>query len=645
MILDGLGARQILAFRVTLRYLFTTHFACVYRPYSKLLYDITSSYGTSATIVQAWIRRLNEKIRGTIRYTEQLRSVLVNRVAHLRHKLRGLKGGRARECFFGQTWNLQLQPDETDASNAEIETLQAKLDSSEKEKSKLQETVKLLQSTPTQKRHKPYEQLSERQKRRMKRRRESTCEASLSWLDQDGYEPLSVEVRNRETGNIEKISLKRHDMEELFGSESSITESEMDELNMMLYVKDRYNVSDGAYHEMAKVCKEMPRQYKLKERIRKLNQEWNIRPTPNGTVGVQQSLEQRLRIRIEQLLKVSSPNSTFCQSRKVRIKLSGDGTKIGKRLHVVSFTFTILEQGERPGSYEGNHILAVFKEPEDYDSVKNALADIIKEVEQLQKIEVDGITYELEYYMGGDWKFLAMITGIDSASCAYACIWCKCKADERYDADREWSISDPSKGARSTDENIKMSRQPRTRKQYNVSRLPLFPTIPLDHVVIDNLHLFLRVADVLINLLIIELRRQDAIQKQLKFTRFDPLKYRHCDAFQQFVSSLGIPGFHFYIGESSKQLKVRSLTGPEKLKVFEHIEIHTLLPSVLPSECDVDKIQHLWTELWLLNMEICKPASELTTEVIERYERRARQWGKDFIDVYHTTESLHIYTQ
>lgn len=45
-----------------------------------------------------------------------------------------------------------------------------------------------------------------------------------------------------------------------------------------------------------------------------------------------------------------------------------------------------------------------------------------------------------------------------------------------------------------------------------MSNKPLFPTIPLMHVVIDNLHLFLRTSDVLIDLLIVELRRQDAIE-------------------------------------------------------------------------------------------------------------------------------------
>ena len=46
---------------------------------------------------------------------------------------------------------------------------------------------------------------------------------------------------------------------------------------------------------------------------------------------------------------------------------------------------------------------------------------------------------------------------------------------------------------------------------------PLFSFIPLDHVIIDTLHLFLRISDNLIELLIRELRRQDSIEKTVKF--------------------------------------------------------------------------------------------------------------------------------
>ena len=39
------------------------------------------------------------------------------------------------------------------------------------------------------------------------------------------------------------------------------------------------------------------------------------------------------------------------------------------------------------------------------------MQDIIEEVERLKFIEVDGNNYEIEYYMGGDWKYLAVVTG------------------------------------------------------------------------------------------------------------------------------------------------------------------------------------------------------------------------------------------
>ena len=98
---------------------------------------------------------------------------------------------------------------------------------------------------------------------------------------------------------------------------------------------------------------------------------------------------------------------------------------------------------------------------------------------------------------------------------------------------------------------------------------------------IDNLRLFLRVADVLINLPITELRHQDYIDQRKRFTgQFDVSKFKRLENYEKFVSSLGIPSFQFYVGEASKELKRRSLTGPEKLKVFDSIDIKSLLPTI-----------------------------------------------------------------
>ena len=110
-------------------------------------------------------------------------------------------------------------------------------------------------------------------------------------------------------------------------------------------------------------------------------------------------------------------------------------------------------------SSEGNHTLALLKEPE-----KRGLEDLRNEVERLTEIVVDGETYQIDYYLGGDWKFLACITGIDSAHSQFACICCKCSMTDRADVEKKWSISDPSLGARTIEENIALSKLPKSKK-------------------------------------------------------------------------------------------------------------------------------------------------------------------------------------
>lgn len=150
------------------------------------------------------------------------------------------------------------------------------------------------------------------------------------------------------------------------------------------------------------------------------------------------------------------------------------------------------------------------------------------------------------------------VLGIDGATSTYSCIWCKCPKQQRFDPTEKWSLTDTTKGARSTEENSKQAG-----KKFNVSNVPLFPSIPLANVVIDNLHLFLRVSDVLIDQLIIELKRQDALDKHRTFTSFNISNHSHLSHYEAFVSSCAVSDFTFYIGHTSKQLKCRSLTGPE----------------------------------------------------------------------------------
>ena len=229
---------------------------------------------------------------------------------------------------------------------------------------------------------------------------------SLSWLEKEGLIPISIQVHNRESGKTETVFLSRSDSISLFGSADNTSEENLAIINMLPFVKDWYKISGEAYHELASICKALPRHYGIKQRITELNRLWNIKPTPHGTIGLQQSLRDRLQVRLAHLLRISKPDATFLQDKVLHIKLSGYGTNIGKRLHIINFTFTLLEEGSLARSCRGNHILAVLKEPEKYESLQNGLADIRAEVKDLETIEQNGMQFKIVYYLGGDLKFL-----------------------------------------------------------------------------------------------------------------------------------------------------------------------------------------------------------------------------------------------
>ena len=76
----------------------------------------------------------------------------------------------------------------------------------------------------------------------------------------------------------------------------------------------------------------------------------------------------RLETRLNVLLEKGEIDSSS-ENNKLRVKLSGDGTNVGKHLHVINITLTILEEGSQAMAAEGNHLIAVIKVPEDYDNL------------------------------------------------------------------------------------------------------------------------------------------------------------------------------------------------------------------------------------------------------------------------------------
>ena len=71
-----------------------------------------------------------------------------------------------------------------------------------------------------------------------------------------------------------------------------------------------------------------------------------------------------------------STDSEWMTTKKLRVKLTGDGTNIGKRLQVVAFAFTILEEGQKAYGASGNHCIAIFNRMNQWSCAYNTLFQI-----------------------------------------------------------------------------------------------------------------------------------------------------------------------------------------------------------------------------------------------------------------------------
>ena len=120
------------------------------------------------------------------------------------------KGGRRREAILSQNWTLSSDVHETSLAKTPTEEV-AKLT---EQVNTLQSQVKasthvlrqIQQETPMH-RKRTAKHYSQRHERRLKKQRIEECSAALSWLEEDGLTPVSVTFLNKESNELEKITI------------------------------------------------------------------------------------------------------------------------------------------------------------------------------------------------------------------------------------------------------------------------------------------------------------------------------------------------------------------------------------------------------------------------------------------------------
>ncbi len=187
---------------------------------------------------------------------------------------------------------------------------------------------------------------------------------------------------------------------------------------------------------------------------------------------------------------------------------------------------------------------------ENYESLTLSLQEIINDLEQIKSIDFDGITFDIEWTTGGDFKWLAIVRGINLANSNQPCIWCHW---HKRDLDtKKWSINE---------RNIQKAKQNLNNKN-GYKNLPLFQFIEFNMNVIDPLHMFLRITDKLFNKLL------DFIEKLDNNGSFDLDKRPYLKRLNDFlIDNLKITSPLYF--SKNKRVKFRNLNQNERLKFFK----------------------------------------------------------------------------
>ncbi|KAL5503593.1 hypothetical protein EMCRGX_G010566 [Ephydatia muelleri] len=346
---------------------------------------------------------------------------------------------------------------------------------------------------------KPYNELSQRQKlRKLKEVRENAKEM-LWWAESFGLTPVVLQCQTCSTNSTLQLELQDNvQMQSSTCTYRTTENNRKEKLLQALYLIDRFNVGDKFYHELSMVLPNLPRSYQIKQVRTELNSSLRSKTyrVPEPHHGVYCSITELLSKEIENLAE-SHPG---LRGEYIKVKISGDGANFSRCLNFFLFSFCLINLQQRVLSPRDNHTIAVVKMSESHEMLAATLSPVLDEVKDLmksRKIQVGGTTFELEFYLGGDLKFLLLFLGLGQANSIYACIWCLVPASDR------WNTSKLHK--RRCIEDIQGCA---AEKSYSVKHAPLLP-IDLDHVVADELHLFLRIMDILLGNIITQVVEMD----------------------------------------------------------------------------------------------------------------------------------------
>lgn len=265
--------------------------------------------------------------------------------------------------------------------------------------------------------------------------------------------------------------------------------------------------------------KKIPTLYEVKNYRKRLNQ---LYPIELNSFGAYVNLEVKLRMILTNTLNRlgNIKNDTFI------LKISCDGTNIGRNLVICNLTFTVINDIDFCKTSAGNYILGVYECNENYNNLSLCLIEAIEQLKNTHDIVIDNKLYKIDITQTHDLKGTSITHGTTDATSKYPCPFCTISfnlaseksiteskvAQFRQTLNTDWSYCNKELGARSHEEFEECAKKDTVEQRKGYDKKPIFSFLPFQKSLPDMLHMnLIRIAERLLENFIRELDIHDHI--------------------------------------------------------------------------------------------------------------------------------------
>jgi hypothetical protein len=151
-----------------------------------------------------------------------------------------------------------------------------------------------------------------------------------------------------------------------------------DLLKQLVFLLDKFCVSDAAYHELSMIYDDMPRKYLFIQCRENINKIYHIERLPGNKPGAMINLNSELQRMIKFQLNKGVKDNKF------QSKFSGDGARVSRISNFAIFSVAILTN-EINLSYNQLNTLAVVKCDENYENLRDSCKPLFDQLSEISE--------------------------------------------------------------------------------------------------------------------------------------------------------------------------------------------------------------------------------------------------------------------